>query len=100
MTLSPGQLAWVTAQETHALIGILVVLLAALASPGNLAAVVIAAGGLIVITAWKEVFWDPAHETDQPFFWEGAQDFAFYLIGLGGGLLLLGLLHTLRGLPV
>ena len=76
------------------------VLLAALFFPGSVVAVVIATAGLVVIALWKETLWDPVHETDEPFGYEGAQDFAFYLVGLAAGFGLLELLHAVRGLPL
>lgn len=39
-----------------------------------------------VVVAVKEGYWDPANETDQPFYPEGLKDLAFYAVGIAAGL--------------
>jgi len=43
---------------------------------------------LLIAVLIKEAFWDPVYEKvpPQPFFWQGAEDFGFYVVGLVLGL--------------
>lgn len=34
-----------------------------------------------IIDFFKELLWDPVHETDNPFIWQGLIDFGWYLFG-------------------
>ena len=41
---------------------------------------------LLVVVFIKEIAWDPFHEEDQPFWPQGAEDLAFYVVGIAAGL--------------
>lgn len=49
--------------------------------------------GMELVVLLKETLLDPRIETDQPFFWAGAEDLAFWQPGIGLTLLGLFLLH-------
>jgi hypothetical protein len=89
--LPPNVLAAVTAQETHILVSVVVVFGCALFFPGNLIAFAVAVVGLLVIVSLKETLFDPVEEKNAPFFWGGATDLAFYVLGIvvGSGLVYL-----------
>jgi hypothetical protein len=81
MKLTEAGLANLTAQLVHVLVTVLLVLLVAIVFPGNVYAVWGSLIALLAVAYWKEAFWDPSHETNQPFWDQGAMDFAFYLVG-------------------
>ena len=80
--------------ELHAAIGAAVVfgsylLLADLRAPGPgsgnrgpLAWNRVAIGAFVVIDLLKELLWDPTHEADNPFVWQGVTDLAWYGVGI------------------
>lgn len=37
----------------------------------------------LAIDLLKESLWDPIHEVDNPFLWQGVVDFGWYLVGVG-----------------
>lgn len=41
-----------------------------------------AVGAFLVIDLLKETLWDPVHEVDNPFLWQGVTDFGWYLVGV------------------
>ncbi len=41
----------------------------------------IAIGAFLAIDIVKELLWDPVHEADNPFLWQGLIDFGWYLFG-------------------
>ncbi len=42
----------------------------------------IAIGTFLAIDFVKELLWDPVHEADNPFLWQGVIDFGWYLVGV------------------
>ncbi len=42
----------------------------------------VAVGVFLVIDFLKELLWDPVHEKDNPFLWQGLIDFGWYLFGV------------------
>jgi hypothetical protein len=83
--LPPKVLAAVTAQLTHLLVGVVVVMGANLFFPGNGIALVVAVISLLIIVSLKETLFDPAEEVNAHFFWNGVTDLSFYIIGIAVG---------------
>jgi hypothetical protein len=50
-----------------------------------------AIGIFLLVILGKETLFDPRFEKNQPFLWEGAQDFLFYLPGIAAALLIIRL---------
>ncbi len=84
--LSPGILL----PELHAVIGALAVLTAYAFVPGRLGDAErptpwfprLAVTAFVVVVLVKESVWDPVNEVAQPFFWAGATDLFYYLVGI------------------
>ncbi len=89
--LTTGQLGKITASETHALLGAFLFYLMSVYFHGNLIAVGVAYGSLLVIEIWKEGVWDMAHEVGATYA-GGVVDGVMYYIG--AGIALLALLAT------
>ena len=89
--LSPARLDEITAQQVHGLIGGFLFYLLSVYFPGNLIAVGVAYGSLLVIEIWKEGVWDMAHEVGATYA-GGVVDGVMYYIG--AGIALLALLAT------
>lgn len=76
--------------ELHAVIGALAVLISYAFAPGRLGdterrrpwlpRIAVPQFGFIVLL--KEGMWDPVNEVGQPFFWAGATDLFYYLVGM------------------
>jgi hypothetical protein len=47
----------------------------------------LAIGVFLLVVFLKELLWDPVHETDNPFVWQGVEDWCFYMIGIALGAL-------------
>lgn len=78
--LTVAQIEEITAQETHALIGFVLLLLLALYFPGNLFYLADVYLALFAIEVLKEFSWDMNHEKGATYL-GGAVDFAFYYVG-------------------
>ncbi|MCY0880689.1 MAG: hypothetical protein OWS74_01725 [Firmicutes bacterium] len=72
------------AQEVHFVIGVLFVIASAAANFTN-HNLYYGAIAIIIIAILKESIFDPLVEK-APFFWDGAEDFLFYVIGVAIGI--------------
>lgn len=92
MTLTLHQLYEICAQEVHALVGALLFYLLSAYFPRDLEAVGIAYGGLAVVEALKEFYWDVRNEPGETYA-SGAVDFSFYYVGALAAFFALVLTH-------
>ena len=92
MKLTPAQVGTVTAIETHALIGALLVVLVALYAPGNLLWLTVALVGLLAVEVWKEYSFDVSSEAGQTYL-SGTFDLLEYYLGAGIAWVALFLTH-------
>jgi hypothetical protein len=42
----------------------------------------VAIGVFVAVDLLKELLWDPTHEADNPFLWQGVTDLAWYGVGI------------------
>jgi hypothetical protein len=75
------------ASEVHAAIGCGFLLALALRVPQHWWLLALLVFWVVVFV--KESLWDPIHELDQPFVYEGLKDLAFYAVGMAVALVII-----------